>query len=198
MPGRDDGLKRLTQSQKDRIVELRLDQVSVTDVAELVGCSRPTVIRHWHNYLADASTERAQHLERCRTEAIARIEFVAVTARRGATQARDRNNFNAETGMLRTELRALVGLARIAGYEAPKVLHLAPSTQPTEEEATKVLAEFCADAGVDPDTMFAALGVESATGAVTIDAPSKALTSPSTSVDTPSPSGRASTLGGCD
>lgn len=154
------GAKRLSEEERDRIVELKLNRVPVKQIAADLGCSTNTVQRHWFNYLDETAGERREHLDRCRQEAIARLDSVATRARRSAIRAAAGDvRVNAdgtttvvvapdlalERGMLRTEIRALVDLSRIAGYEAPKVLQLAPAKVPSQEEALAVLAEFGID-----------------------------------------------------
>lgn len=152
----DDGTKRLTDDEIDRIVELRLNRMSVRETAAAVGCSPQTVTLHWHRWLDQTSTERREELERMRSEVIARLDSNAAQLRRGAIRARGdvrtqpdgstvvvvEPNQAIERSMLDAERRALVALARTAGYEAPKVLQLNPAVTQTEEEAAAIIAEF--------------------------------------------------------
>lgn len=136
------GGKRLTEEQRDRIVELRLNRHSVRDVAAEVGCSTNTVTTHWNNWLEESGRERRDELERQRTELIARLDSNAALARKGALLARTDEDLRAEGLMLAAERRALVDIARVAGYEAPRRISVEPAATMSEEEAAAVLAEW--------------------------------------------------------
>ena len=173
-PGGDpaaDGLKRMSPEEVERIIELRLNRIPLRTVAQEVGCSVNTVRLHWDRYLDEVAQERSARLERQRAEAMARLDSVATMARRAAVRAGGdvRTNpdgtttvvvapdLDTQRKMLNLERQSIESLARIGGYEAPRVLQLAPSIQPTEEEARQELVEMADQMGEDPAVVLALL-----------------------------------------
>jgi hypothetical protein len=136
--------KRLTPDEIDRIVELRLNRITYKAIASEVGCNIDTAVRHWNNWLDETSVERREQMERKRTEVIARLDSTAANARRGALRARSElpadEAAKAEARFLAEERQALIGLARVAGYDAP--IQVSGRVELSDEEAREVLRKL--------------------------------------------------------
>ena len=111
--------KRLTPEERDQIIELKLDRVSVRNIAVMVKTSTRTVQQVWNKWLRDTAAERAAALEESRTEAIARLDRIATDARHGALRARSDGDDAAVARYLDTEQRALVAAAKLEGLDLP-------------------------------------------------------------------------------
>jgi transposase-like protein len=111
--------KRLTPDEKERIIELKLNRVSVRTIAEDVGTTTRTVQETWKRWLRDTSTERAAALEEARTEAVARLDRIATDARHGAIRARRDGDDGAVARYLDSEQRAIVAAAKLEGLDLP-------------------------------------------------------------------------------
>lgn len=138
--------KRLTLDEIDRIVELRLNRITYRQIAQEVGCDKDTVADHWHKWLDRTSDERREHLERKRSEVIERLDSVAANARRGALRARAElpadEAAKAEARFIAEERQALIGLSKVAGYDAPTRISTTFVPEMSEEEAARILAEL--------------------------------------------------------
>jgi transposase-like protein len=113
--------KRLTEDERDRIVELRLNGVPVRTVATQVGTTTKTVQATWQRWLRDTAEERSATLEAVREELIQRMTQVADDARRGHIRARADGDVTAAARWLAEERQALRELARIQGLDVQKV-----------------------------------------------------------------------------
>lgn len=137
--------RRLTLEEIDRIVELKLNQVPVRAIATEVGVAANTVVDHWHKWLDATTEDRREQLERHRSATIARLDHVAVNARRGAIRARTSSGLSeddrarAEVRYLAEERQALRALSTVAGFDAP-IRVTGSFTTMTEEEAAAMLA----------------------------------------------------------
>jgi len=124
----------LTPTKIDQIIELKLEQVSVREIAAAVGCDKDTVSKYWHQWLDETAEERREHLERHRSEVIARLGSVARRARvEAAGSPADRVRFLGE------ERQAWRALSTVAGFDAPTRIQLATFDTMTEEEAAAAL-----------------------------------------------------------
>jgi len=122
--------KPLTEADTEQIVALKLEQVSVLDIAKIVGVNKNTVTKHWQDWLDQTTVERREQLERKRSEMIVRLGDVARRARtEEAETPADRARFLAE------ERQAWRALSTIAGFDAPTKVQLASFDAMTEEEA---------------------------------------------------------------
>ena len=138
--------KRLTPDEIDRIVELRLNRISYRAIAEQMGCDKATAMLHWHKWLDDCDADRRANLERRRTEVIERLDSAAATARQGAIRARSQLDpieaAKAEARFLAEERQALLGLSKVAGYDAPMRVGVAWVPEMTDAEAAEILANL--------------------------------------------------------
>lgn len=138
------GPKRITQAEIDEIVAACLDRVPYYKTAERLGCSKNTVMDHWHKWLDQSSEERREQLERKRTEVIERLDSSAAKARKGAVRARllddESEAAKAEARYLAEERQALIGLARVAGYDAP--ISISGRVEMSDEQAREALAKL--------------------------------------------------------
>lgn len=143
MAGRGPG-KRLSPDDIDRIVELRLNRITYKAIAAEVGCDKDTVAVHWNKWLDATSEERRAQLERKRTEVIERLDSTATLARRAAIRARSElpadEAAKAEARFLAEERQALVGLARVAGYDAP--IAVSGKVELTDDAAREALRKL--------------------------------------------------------
>ena len=80
--------KRITDDEIEEIVAACLDRVPYKETAAKFGCSKNTVMAHWHKWLDQTTEERREQMERKRSEVIARLDSTASRARRGAVDAR--------------------------------------------------------------------------------------------------------------
>ncbi len=128
--------KRLTPEERDRIVDLRLNRVSVRQTAAEVGCQTKTVQRVWHAWLAETAAERAETLELAREELIQRHQRVATDARLGAIRARRDGDLSAEARFLAEDRQALREIARLQGLDGPQRVEVSgPDAGPIRVEA---------------------------------------------------------------
>lgn len=136
--------KRMTPDEIDRIVELRLNRATYRQVAEVVGCDKDTAADHWHKWLDATSEDRRAQLERKRTEVIERLDSTAANARRAGIRARSElapdEAAKAEARFLAEERQALIGLARVAGYDAP--IQIAGRVEMSDEDAREALRKL--------------------------------------------------------
>lgn len=136
--------KRLTLDEIDRIVELRLNRITYKAIAAEVGCDKDTVASHWNRWLDQTSEERRAQLERKRTEVIERLDSTAANARRAAIRARSElpadEAAKAEARFLAEERQALIGLARVAGYDAP--ISVSGQIELTDDDAREALRKL--------------------------------------------------------
>src|SRR6056297_3477693 len=136
--------KRLTPDEVDRIVELRLNRITYRAIADQLGCDKDTVALHWHRWLDSSSEERRAELERKRTEVIERLDSTAANARRGALRARGElppdEAAKAEARFLAEERQALIGLARVAGYDAP--ISISGRVEMSDDDAREALRKL--------------------------------------------------------
>lgn len=105
--------KRLTIEEKERIIELKLQRVSVRKIAEDVGCTLQTVQSTWNKYLKTRAEERRATSDRQFEEAIARLEQNAIDSRRGYQRSLKDDDLGAATRFLAQEQRALVDIAKL-------------------------------------------------------------------------------------
>jgi hypothetical protein len=111
----------LTQTERDRIVALRLDGRSIRDVVAETGHASQTVSNVWHLYLAEVAQDRRPDLDLRREELLQRIERNAADARAGVTTAQDAGDHGATSRYLAAELAALNRLADLEGLAADRV-----------------------------------------------------------------------------
>ena len=111
--GRSKG-ERLTPSERDRIVELRLNGLSKMATAAAVGCDHKTVDLWWHQWLDDTAADRAEHLERHRAEIVARMDRIAGKA---AGRQDDVDTVADFARLLAEERQALREMARVLGLD---------------------------------------------------------------------------------
>lgn len=142
---------RLSEEQKDRIVELKLSQIPVRAIAAEIPCAVNTVTDHWRKWLDETAEDRREHLERHREQVVARLEHNAAEARRGAIRSRAATGVDpderlrAEARFLAVERQALRQLSQVAGLDAPTRVQMSFETM-TEDEAARILAELDDDA----------------------------------------------------
>jgi hypothetical protein len=111
----------LTQTERDRIVALRLDGRSIRDVVAETGHASQTVSNVWHLYLAEVAQDRRPDLDLRREELLQRIERNAADARAGVVVAQDTGDHGATARYLAAELAALNRLADLEGLAADRV-----------------------------------------------------------------------------
>ena len=104
--------KRLTQDEREQIVELRLRRVSVRKVAEMVGCTPTTVSKVYRKHIEARSRERHAVLEVSLEEAITRLERTADDARRSFQDAVVSGDENAPR-WLELERKTLTELVKV-------------------------------------------------------------------------------------
>jgi hypothetical protein len=105
----------LTQTERDRIVALRLDGRSIREVVAETGHASQTVSNVWHLYLAEVAQDRRPDLDLRREELLQRIERNASDARAGVTLAQQAGDHGATARYLAAELTALKRLAELEG-----------------------------------------------------------------------------------
>jgi transposase len=158
MPAKKPAKKReswvLSEADKDRIVELKLDCVSHEAVAAEVGCSKNTVTEYWHRYLDGVSEERRDYLERKQSEVIVRLQSVATWARQQAVSAatssgmEEEDQHRAVARYLTEERQAWRQLSQVAGWDAPvRVAAQVEFETMGEDEAAAILAAYHAQQG---------------------------------------------------
>ena len=141
-PARD-----LTEAKIDEIIRLRLEAMSVREVASTVGVNKDTVTKHFNRWLDKTSVERRDELERERSRVLTRFAALADDARRSVTRVRadwsvePAARWTAETRFMQIERSALRDLSMVAGFEAPKRIEMAAAVTMSEAEALKILAE---------------------------------------------------------
>lgn len=111
----------LTQTERDRIVALRLDGRSIRDVVAETGHASQTVSNVWHLYLAEVAQDRRPDLDLRREELLQRIERNAADARAGVAVAQDAGDHGATARYLAAELAALNRLGELEGLAADRV-----------------------------------------------------------------------------
>lgn len=114
------GQKRLTEEERERIIELRLLGVPVRTVATQVGVANNTVLDVFRKHLAEVRERFMEQAEDARADVVRRLEGIADRARAAYASAEDRD----KPRFLAEERQALAQLAKIAGLEAAtKVEH---------------------------------------------------------------------------
>lgn len=111
--------RKLTPDEEDRIVELKLNRVSVRAIAAEMSCSLNTVQDRWNKYLAGMADTRADQLDAIRSEAIARLDQVAFDARMGVVRARQAGDHPSVARYLDVEARAILAAAKLSGADMP-------------------------------------------------------------------------------
>lgn len=136
--------QQCTPEQIEQIVELCLDRVPVREIASRVGCNKDTVTKHWHRWLDESTETRRAEMERKRSEVIARLDSTAAKARKGWVQAGFMDDASdaskAQARFLAEERQALIGLARVAGYDAP--IQVSGRVELSDDEAREALRKL--------------------------------------------------------
>jgi len=105
----------LTQTERDRIVSLRLDNVSLRDVSAETGHALQTVSNVWHLYVAETQQDRRPDLGLRREELLQRFEKNAADARAGVKDAQGAGDHGAAVRYLAAELAALRRVVELDG-----------------------------------------------------------------------------------
>ena len=136
--------KRITDDEIEEIVAACLDRVPYKETAARLGCSKNTVMAHWHKWLDQTSEERREQMERKRSEVIARLDSTASKARKGWVEAGLMDDEDAASKararFLAEERQALIGLARVAGYDAP--IQVSSRVELSDEEAREAIRKL--------------------------------------------------------
>jgi hypothetical protein len=112
--------KRLTEDEREQIIELRLLGTPVRTVAAQVGVAKGTVLAVFAKHLAEVRERFMDQAEDARADVVRRLEGIADRARSAYAKAEDRD----KPRFLAEERQALSQLAKIAGLEAAtKVEH---------------------------------------------------------------------------
>lgn len=106
------GNKRLTQDDKDKIVEMRLEGATIRATATAIGCSTNTVHKTFTKWLEARTAERNKNLDKMLEESIARMERNAIAARQGFTRANSTDHQDT-IRWLEAERKAVTELLRI-------------------------------------------------------------------------------------
>lgn len=139
--------RRLTDEERDRIVELRMARVPVRTIAGEIPCAVNTVTAVYQQWLDETSEERRAQLERNRSDTIARLDFNAAEARRALLRLRHDGarlppdvRARAEARLLAEERHALRALSKVAGYDAPTQI-VGRFEGPMSEEQARALLD---------------------------------------------------------
>lgn len=103
----------LTAAERDRIVQLRLDGLTVRAVAEETGHAPNTVTKAWRLHMEESATVRRDDLDVQREEIVLRLEQAAWEAREAGTEAREAGDRVGHVRYLREERDALREIARL-------------------------------------------------------------------------------------
>lgn len=130
--------KRITPDKADAIITNRLAGQTVRATAATVGVAVDTVIDYWNAYLDETAADRADHLERARTNAYHRLWQAANHARRAADESDNPEK------CLAVEVRALTQISKILGMEQVHITHSVAGTfqLPDNDEAAARLAKL--------------------------------------------------------
>jgi DNA modification methylase len=113
------GLKCLTEQEREEIVEFRLLGISVRDVAKKVNCAPATVVEVFKKHLQDVRAHFIDESEDARADIIRRLEGIADRSRRAYAEAEDRD----KPRFLAEERQALAALSKITGLAWPPLHH---------------------------------------------------------------------------
>ena len=86
------GAYRLTNDDRDRIIELKLNRWPVRDIAKEQRTSPRTIKTVWDDYLAKRQAEREANLALTHIEAVERLEFISDEFHRLYLKARTYGN----------------------------------------------------------------------------------------------------------
>lgn len=103
----------LTSEERDEIVRLRLDGMTVRAVAKETGHAPNTVTRAWRLHMEESATVRRDDLDVQREEIVLRLEQAAWEAREAGHQAREAGDRVGHVRYLREERDALREIARL-------------------------------------------------------------------------------------
>lgn len=108
---------RLTQEERELIVELRLNAVPVREVARRINTTPKTVMRWWNKYLEESAQARTEKLNVIREGVAQDLERLIAENRRLTAQAIEDGDLNAARGHLAEQRKNLAQFARIYGLE---------------------------------------------------------------------------------
>lgn len=151
----------LTNEQRNSIVDMRLQGMTVRQVANQTGHAVNTVTKAWRSYMADHAVIRREEVEAHREELVQRAEQVANNARTEAVKFRRveklvvnedgeeelkverEGNPAAYQRLLGVELQALRDIARLTGADLPVQVEVTGqmNVNVTVDEARKRLTE---------------------------------------------------------
>lgn len=150
--------KRLTPEERERIVDLRLQRVTIRAIANDVGCTTQTVQKVWNRYLKERAEERRADVEMQFEEALARLEKNATDARRGYLKAVRDDDDKAAAGYLAQERAALVEMAKMGPIRDTEPLQQARIAAAVEAElataahaVSEVVMKALSDMGMTPE-----------------------------------------------
>lgn len=117
---RDTG-RRLALSERQEIVELKLQGVPVRKIAAQLSCSPTTVTGTWRAYLEEHPETLTLNLEAERLEALSRLERIADDAHAAYETALRSDELSAARAFLSEERNAILSKAKIAGFDTVNV-----------------------------------------------------------------------------
>ena len=106
-------VKRLTPDEHDSIIELKLQCVSVRQIAREVGCNANSVQRVWNKYLQQRVSDRQSETAIQVENLLARLERNAADGRQGFQRAVKDADPSSASRFLESERKALVELSKL-------------------------------------------------------------------------------------
>lgn len=149
-----------TNDQRNEIVDLRLQGMTVRQVSAQTGHATNTVMKAWRAYMAEHARVRADEVDAHREELVQRAEHVAQQARtealkfrrveqevvgedgRRALEVVREGNAAAYGRLLGVELQALREIARLTGAESAVKVDLSGQVDVTISDPRDRLTEY--------------------------------------------------------